>query len=281
MIQTILVPTDFSNNAFIATRYALGLARDLGINVHILHAYQPFTSAFQSPLANESDEMRMKGEAEKRMAAFLKALDDTSGVGIRYEIVKQPLMEAIQTQLVAHEKTLLVMGTHGASGTRKELLGSNTYDVAKRIEAPMLIVPEKTVAYQISRIAFFTDYLRSDVHTLRELRRVAPGPSANCTLIHIESGEMRPTGEDVRRLEDWRIKLAKESGFEQLAAQLVHGKETLATVSETIQSLNADLLVLTLAGVRSFFERLMRKSLARAIILNAQTPVFLAAREGG
>ena len=74
MRQIILVPTDFSNNSLTATYYALELAQNMHVDIHILHAYRPFTSAFQSPLANQTDEQRARLGAEKGLAYFTEKL---------------------------------------------------------------------------------------------------------------------------------------------------------------------------------------------------------------
>lgn len=279
MIQTILVPTDFSNNARVAAQYAIGLAKELGARIHVIHAYQPFTSAFQSPLANETDENRAKREAEQGMAGFLESIDEVPGAGLSHSIVKQGLVTSIEAYLRENAGTLLIMGTHGASGTRKDILGSNTYDVTKTISAPMVVVPEHTKTCSISHIAFFTDYQQNDVHTLKGFHRVIGNKDVHCTLIHIRKEQGDPSGSDTQKLEDWRLKLGEEVGFGHLSAQFVQGKENVDTVNDTIQQLNADLVLLTLVGGRGFFEKLLHKSLARSIILNPRTPVFLSSKE--
>lgn len=279
MVQTILVPTDFSDNALIATKYALGLAKELGVKAHIIHAYQPFTSAFQSPIANETDEKRTNVDAEKKMATFLDSIGKASGVELSHSIVKQTVVASIEEYLENNAGTLLIMGTHGASGTRKDILGSNTYDVTKTISAPMLIIPENTATYNISNIAFFTDYQQNDVYTLKELQNVIGDKNVKCTLVHIQKEQDQPAGDYVERLEEWKSNLGKQVGFENLSTELVQGKENVETVKSTVQQLNADLVLLTLVGGRGFFEKLLHKSLARTIILNSETPVFLSSKD--
>ncbi|MDV3805208.1 hypothetical protein CMU35_08620 [Elizabethkingia anophelis] len=279
MVQTILVPTDFSNNALIATKYALGLAKELGVKVHIIHAYQPFTSAFQSPLANETDEKRTKLGAEKSMVAFLETVGNVAGVELSHSIVKQAVVASIEEYIENNAGTLLIMGTHGASGTRKDILGSNTYDVTKTISAPMLIVPENITTYNFSNVAFFTDYQQNDVHTLKELLNVFGNKTVKCTLIHIQKEQDQTAGDYIEKLEDWKSNIGEQVGFENLSTELVQGKENVETIKSIIQQLNADLVLLTLVGGRGFFEKLLHKSMARTIILNSETPVFLSSKD--
>src|SRR5690554_2362472 len=113
--EVILVPVDFSNNALIASRYACELGRLTGRSIHLLHAYQPFTSAFQSPLANKTDEERAKRGAEKNLAEFLENLGDPVGVTLTTGILRSNLLDAIKSYLENNPVALVVMGTHGES----------------------------------------------------------------------------------------------------------------------------------------------------------------------
>lgn len=271
MKQTLLIPTDFSNNALVATNYALKLAAYLQANVHILHVYKPFTSAFQSELANKTDAQRAKAGAEKGMKDFLEKLGNQNSA-FDSSIIEGNLVDAVGAFVVEKRVDVIVMGTHGASGTRKDWLGSNTYDVAKEIEIPLLIVPEHSVEFTLERSVFFTDYQKNDFKVLKSLLKLLGNDDTPCTLVHVT--EQNP--EDQKRiLVDWSLELANTSGYRTIDTALISSKENLSVVNDTIEQLHADLCLLTLIEGRGFFERFLHKSLARAIIINPKVPVFL------
>src|SRR5690606_4741265 len=64
-------------------------------HVHIFHAYRPFTSAFQSPLANQTDEQRAKIGAEKGLVEFISKLGKYVDVQVTSSTAKNSLVEAI------------------------------------------------------------------------------------------------------------------------------------------------------------------------------------------
>lgn len=275
MTQTILVPTDFSNNSLTATHYALELAQIMHADIHILHAYRPFTSAFQSLLANESDEQRAQIGAEKGLADFVQTLGQNSRVNITAHAVQNNLLEAVEAYTAKNNVSLVVMGTRGASGIRKDLLGSNTYDLAKHIAQPMLVVPEHAPPFKLDKVVFFSDYQERDIKTLRGLQSLFGEVSpAICTLVHIHECSA-PTEAEQKELEEWQSMLAAKTAFNNLTAELVHVQENVDSVNEILERLQADLTLLTLVGGRNFFKRLFQKSLAREIILNPKTPVLL------
>lgn len=275
MKQTILVPTDFSNNALVATRYAMELAKTLQADLHFLHAYQPFTSAFQSPLANKTDAERAEIGAQKGIASFIDAIDDISSVSYTWSIRQAGLMDAITDYIDSHTVGLVVMGTHGASGVRKDLLGSNTYDVAKKIKLPLLVVPEHTSSFKLGDIVFFTDYQQNDVKTLRSFEALFKDSSLSCKLVHIHHSTIAPSEIDEKKLNDWCEKLKKETSMDRMTAELYHLPESSDSVANILDQLGADMTLITLVDSRGFFQRLLSKSLARAIILNPKTPVLL------
>src|SRR5690606_14868128 len=130
MKKTILVPTDFSSNALTATRYALEIAKKIGANIHILHAYRPFTSAFQSPLANETDVQRATMGAKKGLTEFMENVEDDPHVSITSSIEKNGILEAITSFIEENNVCLVVMGTHAASRCRKDIMRWSNYNIA-------------------------------------------------------------------------------------------------------------------------------------------------------
>lgn len=280
MKQTILIPTDFSNNALVATNYAIELANKLDANVHILHAYQPFTSAFQSPLANKTDEQRATLGAQKGLAELIGKLDNGSNVAVTSSIEKNGLLvDAITDYIKENSVCLVVMGTHGASGRRKDLLGSNTYDVAKDVSRPLLIVPEHTNLFKLDNVVFFSDYQHGDIKTLSSFDTVFGNMHVSCTLIHIHEDKEVPQENDRHKLDVWKGVLEKKIRMENLSTELVHVPENVEAVNGILERLNADMTLITLVDARNFFKKLVHKSLARAIILNPQTPVLLTSED--
>jgi len=279
MKQTILVPTDFSENSLIAARYSIELARKMKAQIHLFHVYTSFTSAFQSLLANETDEQRAAIGAEKGLAEFIEKLRKHSDVQVTSGTVKNSLLEAINHYIRENDVCLVVIGAHGVSGTRKDLLGSNTYDVAKDVSRPLLIVPEHAESFKLENVVFFSDYQQGDIKSLSSFNSLFGAIQPHCTLVHIHEERNAPTNDDQRDLEQWKATLEKETPVKTLSAEIVHAPENMEAVSGILNRLKADLTLITLIDARSFFKKLLHKSLARAIVLNPQTPVLLTSED--
>jgi len=274
MKKTIVVPTDFSHNALVAAKYALQFAQQQDYKVHFLHAYLPFTSAFQNPRAIEEDENKIRMEAEAEMQGFLDKLGTMETSTISSSIAQGNLVDSLMQFVKEQSVGLIIMGTHGASGTRKDVLGSNTYDVATSSPVPLIVVPEHIVEFRLDKAVFFTDYQPADKQTLRALKEVLSNRPLPCTLVHIAADadvdtEQRPN------LERWKQQLQTETGYDLLHSEVANDREKLERVNVIIDDLAADLCILTLVGGRGFLEKLFHKSLARQIVLNPHRPVLL------
>lgn len=271
MNRIILVPTDFSENALLAARFAVSLAAHAGLEVCILHAYRPFHSAFQGEAANESDRERARQEAETQMKAFL----DSLAVPVKAPktvLVEENLPEAVDRILSDSAVAVVVMGTTGASGLKHHLLGSNTFAVASTLkQVPLIVVPPGTVRFSLEKVAFFTDFNQGDLSTVALLRSVLDNSESTFKLIHFGRPEEREAKEE--KLRDWAGVLARKADLQTLPFRFIAGQEGVEAVEQLDEDF--DLLALTLVE-HGFFERLFSKSMARELIHQSKLPVFLA-----
>jgi nucleotide-binding universal stress UspA family protein len=141
--QRILVPTDFSEIASKAMRYASDLARRIGASLTIVYA-DPFVSPIDYTATvggwDESSFDRLKGRAEEQLQRDAEANIDRS---VLYDAIVRvaPPLDGILEQARESGSTLIVMGTHGRTGFRRLFLGSVTEAVIRKAEIPVIAVP--------------------------------------------------------------------------------------------------------------------------------------------
>jgi len=138
--KTILVPTDFSENAEQALDYAVAFAAKLDAKIHLLNVIG----------------MQMLG-AEYGLAVTQSMVDDTmrGNQGALDKLVAAragkaafgpPQLEfgdaraVIETVAQKLHADLIVMGTHGRRGVKRLLLGSVAESVVRTVPCPVLLV---------------------------------------------------------------------------------------------------------------------------------------------
>ena len=138
-IETILVPTDFSEHSERALETALHFARKLDTGIYLLHSYRiPVRPVTVYDLTFPESLWREIHEAAARKLEACAARVRAEGLAVESELTLEAAPEAILSLLAKDEAQLVVMGTHGAGGLRRLVLGS----VAQRIvvEAPCPVV---------------------------------------------------------------------------------------------------------------------------------------------
>ncbi|MFD0836081.1 universal stress protein [Mariniflexile aquimaris] len=162
----ILLPTDFSDNAWNAAVYALKLYEEFKCTFYFLHS----TKIAAMPTTVRSSKLSdTVNSAAKKELLELKELANVSNPNLNhsYEIIVSPvgIKDAIETTIKKHNINLVVMGTKGATGAKELLFGSNTVSIIKKMRlAPILVVPEDYDFVVPRQIAFPTDFNRVYTH---------------------------------------------------------------------------------------------------------------------
>ena len=148
-IQTILVPTDFSDNAQVAVEKGCELARQLGARVYLLHVQDESTlrTAIKAGLFEEgaTDEVlqdKVKRMVETQFSELSSALDHT-GMKIESLSLRGDPKSLISEYAKEIKADIVVVGMRGvtaASQIVSAVIGSVTEHVMRKSPCPTLVV---------------------------------------------------------------------------------------------------------------------------------------------
>ncbi|OOG72754.1 universal stress protein [Algoriphagus sp. A40] len=150
----IIVPLDFSENSYKALEFAISMAdKKKGeiILVHVVEIVYDFAS--QAALALDS----MFKDGEKLLKENIEKYQ-ASGVKMSYEILEGNA--AITVARIAEESqaNLIVMGTQGASGIKKALIGTTTVSLIREANCPVLVVPAQSHVSEIRKVTLALEF---------------------------------------------------------------------------------------------------------------------------
>ncbi|MCM4153477.1 universal stress protein [Arenibacter sp. N53] len=163
-MKKILIPTDFSDNAYGAISYAVRLLKSENCTFYLLHTYTP--AIYQSEYLLHSPGQLGLGDiyrtdSEKRLEE-LKLKIVASHNNPKHNFITYSafsvLMEAIDELVERKEIDLIIMGTQGATGAKEIFLGSSTVHTIKRAKCPVLAIPYDYNFEIPKNILFPTDY---------------------------------------------------------------------------------------------------------------------------
>jgi nucleotide-binding universal stress UspA family protein len=154
-MKKILVPTDFSDNAFNALSYAVELANEFGSQIILLHTY---TVSSTSGMFVSVESFIKKDAAEQALMTVRKVESKLSPPSyINTQILRGDTTRLIAQVAEEHACDLIIMGTKGASGLAEVFLGSTTNAVIKEATAPVLAIPEDFTYRPIKQMVFAID----------------------------------------------------------------------------------------------------------------------------
>lgn len=268
-MRTIIIPTDFSENARHAIGYAVNLFGKEDAKFILLHAYK-MPSAAATTLISLDDIMekdsinRLEEEYERICTEFYCAI-----LNIERKALKGDLVDVLKKVQGQHKADYIVMGTKGASGVAEVLLGSVASSVIAANLLPVIIVPENTTYIDLEHIVFAGDNkVISAVETVEPLVYLAKAHRAEVKGVYIQS------------LEEATKEVNPQEKVPSELRELINEWHVVANekVEEGI-SLYLDKfptnLVVTVARKHGFFYRLFQRSVTRKLALHSEIPVMV------
>jgi len=188
MKRSILIPTDFSDNAWNAIVYALKLYANEVCTFYFLHAWSVSNANVRTYITTHYVDA-LKDDALKQLTE-LKDMAENANINANhnFEIIlsKDKLNKAIETVVKKHDIDLVIMGTKGATGAKEIFFGSNTVDVIKKMKScPIMVVPDEFDFVEPKQIAFPTDFNRFYGVELLPIKRLSELYNSKIRIVHI------------------------------------------------------------------------------------------------
>lgn len=259
----VLIPTDFSSNAQIATDTAIGLFGP-DADYTLLNLYhEPYAAATSMislvDIAMQDSRKSLNEELERIHGKFGKELR-IAGLSEYGDGGKQ--IASLAAKLNAD---IIVMGTKGASGLKEVLVGSVASDTINNSSKPVLMIPE---GVEVNRDSFKTwvvaiDDIRNP-EILAPVRAFASLFSANLSFLKIVHGVKGYTnGHDTRP-----SYLLNNEGYTELAAD-----DPVGGISEFVSRNNTDVLVM-FPGNHGFMDRIFKRSNTSRVAMHTSLPLL-------
>jgi nucleotide-binding universal stress UspA family protein len=136
--KSILYLTDFSEPSQAALTFATTIARRYDATIHALHVLipEPMTYATSETMA-----LAMDAQEEFAKTEMQRLESELAGVVHETSIVRAfSVCDAVKEATKNCAADMIVLGTHGRTGTRKLLLGSVAEDIFRRSNIPVLTI---------------------------------------------------------------------------------------------------------------------------------------------
>ena len=280
--QRILVATDFSAGARAALDCALGIARRCHSNVFLVHVIPTEVLQYVSPEGSEE----VIQQAKKFAAREMRRMVEEAGCGgtVHEEILcgggVWPLLQDFGKK---HDVDLVVVGTHGRSAAKKQLLGPVAEAVFRLAECPIMTVTARAekpglAADGVRRILYATSFKPHSERAAVYAHSLEREHGAKLTVLHVVEDQLQSRESSQGILRDFMLRRMRKG----LPAECVGncepefqvrfgdpGEQILSAAREQ----HSDLIILGLrAGVHT--DGQLPSAIAYKLVCQATCPVL-------
>ncbi|MEO0527863.1 MAG: universal stress protein [Bacteroidota bacterium] len=278
-MKQVLIPTDFSKNAWNAISYALEFYKNEVCIFYFLHTYTPSFYRADYIIGGPSHSAIPDVGVMISLMGLEKTLKDAreqfSNEKHSYEILSAFNLLTDEIKKVCKKKNIdiIVMGTQGATGAKEIFLGTHTVYTIRKTKTPILIIPKNYGYKPIHTILFPTDYWsRYKEGELKPILDLAKMQGASITVLHA-------TEEDPLNQKQKKNKAFLDLCLDEIphTFEEVEQEYMPDVINRYIKDNDMDFLVM-MNRKHSFFERLMFKQNVDAIGFHCTIP-FLVIRD--
>ncbi len=127
------------NNIVVGFDFSAGSANAVDLTIDIANRWQCDIRLVYVKLHEDEDETPIRQDIERRNKAVEPLL---KGIKLEYVIRCGNVSEELNKQAEEDEASLIVVGTNGMSGYKRNWIGRNTYSTITKAKAPILCVRE-------------------------------------------------------------------------------------------------------------------------------------------
>lgn len=266
-MKLILVPTDMSETAAHALRYAGALADRFNAHLLVLYA-DPFTPSVDFA-GTTAFAVRREELIEATREQLELHVEQNVKPSIPYDarVLAQSTVDAIVEQACDTGADLIVMGTHGRTGLRRLIIGSVTEAVIRLATVPVIAVnslsSEKPL---IEKVVCPVTFTTSSLEALRYAASLAEDASL-LLYREVEGTEVRKAIDELIALQEW----IPTELVDRAEMKIVSNPASPDEIANFAKRKNADLIALGVPAAPHLLETLLHLGGCPVLTINERT----------
>jgi nucleotide-binding universal stress UspA family protein len=211
-MKTILITTDLSKNASNSLKYAIQFAKEKKNKLVVFHSfYDPGLNKVKNAKYTkiiDAEVAHLTNKLQTELKNTYRSLNIPFSLKNIEVIVKfgKSVVENIKQTVSEKQIDLIIISTHGETGLKTLLFGSNTIKLISTTKTPVLVIPVGCKFKAIKKIIYSTD-LSNSKNELKQLIKVNEIFKAKLGVVYFDNG-IEKTKEELKSL-----KLINDSGL--------------------------------------------------------------------
>ncbi|MGE0588191.1 MAG: universal stress protein [Cyclobacteriaceae bacterium] len=273
-MKTILVPTDFSENANTAIEYAAELAYHAGAKISVVNIYTPAVtkSSVISPLIQEEITAAENSAQTKLNAIKETVTDQFPGVNCEISFATGSVVASIEKLAQQLNADMIVMGTRGSTGLDKILFGSNTARVIEISSCPVLAIPKEVPYRKPTKIILATDFANEELGHIPKLANLAKSLGSEILMTHITTDHEAMQSEEMLK-NNFAKRVANATDYSAISYMIKYEEDISRALQTAVNQVDADWIAM-LTHHRNFFEKIYNPSMTKAMAYQTKIPLL-------
>lgn len=277
-MKKILVPTDFSKPAMVATEVAADIARKAGAELTLLHVIEEAVGnslnvegqvTADSGWEEKLFTMKLIEKAKRQMA---KLLEDPklADVKLKQELRVGSPYHGMNAIITDKKVDLVVMGTSGRSDLEEMIIGSNTEKVVRTSHCPVLTLHNKPASKNFKDIVYATSMDKHEEVFSKIVRSTQKLYDSTIHLVRINTpGNFQRDVIVKKYMQDF----AKKLQLKNFTINVFNDISEEEGIIYFADSINADLVAMSTHG-RTGFAHVLAGSIAEDVVSHSRRPVL-------
>jgi nucleotide-binding universal stress UspA family protein len=298
----ILLATDGSKEAELATRSATDLAQKTGSELHVVHVFgiapvgppvYPEVPDLQGEaLEEEAEEPISEQQAREVLEEAVGTVRSVGGTVVEAHLIGGRVAPEIVALAEEIGTGLIVLGSRGQGGIRRALMGSVSESVVRHAHCPVLVVRADPIVFP-AKILLATDGSEEAQLASSSVADLAKRTGSELHLVYV--GHMHPVyyespgalaldpdlqgrmgaraEEGARTMLDEQVQRVREAGGEVAGAHAKLGRPD-AEIVGLAEELGAGLIALGSRGL-GLMRRALMGSVSHSVVRHARCPVLV------
>jgi len=277
-MKKILVPTDFSKPAMIATEVAADIAKRAGAELTLLHVIEEAVANSMNVEGQVTADggweeklftLKLIEKAKKQMA---KLIEDPKldGVKIRQLLRVGSPYHGMNAIITEKKVDLVVMGTAGRSDLEQMIIGSNTEKVVRTAHCPVLTLHNRPASFEFKDIVYATSMDKQEEVFSRIVRTTQKIYDSTIHLVRVNTpGNFQRDVIVKKYMQDFARKLQ----LKNYTINVFNDVSEEEGIIYFADSVNADLVAMSTHG-RTGFAHVLAGSIAEDVVSQSRRPVL-------
>lgn len=267
-MKNFLVPVDFSNTSVNAAKYAVELVKSIpGARVILYNVYSRIS--FASLTDTDKDSRKMV--TEKELEDLKIDLSHDNNVDISVELEEGVFVDCMEQYVLGNHIDMVIMGITGASRIKQVFMGTNTLNVVRTVNTPVMIIPAEAKFNGLKRVVFTSDF--------KDVARTTPFASLQNILstFHSELNILNVDSEHYIELSD-EYKIEREAMEDRLGEfnpefSFLRAYDFLEGINRFVETKEMDAII-TVPRKHGFLSQLFKTSHTKKLAYHSHVPTI-------